>query len=376
MKSVIFSFIFLLSANALAEEYRALQTVGAIPKGSQITTTATKPKNGFFNPSKLDSSSPTGMQTVPNDSVVYVNSVNNKTKSADLTTLQSLAKDNQLVAAKSAFSANDQSCITKGTCTLTEDTAVYQSSKFNFFDWLRDLFGMGETKSLVTSGIDKTDPKAASAAVLSEKVAGTNRSLSGQNNSCTDLPPELRYDRLFQCGLQQALEAHRINKATGKVTSDTFIFNDFKNNELTGKMYFFNSEGQLTQTLDRNPIPVARGVNGFGSGDGSKTTPNGAIVTRSYNPPRAGNINDGIELLGLESGNKDIHSRGVLLHGSSPYVETWGCLGIAGTIDTDKAGVEQLGGRPLYLDELKSGLLKNGGVMIYNFSPKKASLCK
>ncbi|WP_413580700.1 hypothetical protein [Bdellovibrio sp. HCB288] len=376
MKSIAFIFIFLLSAQALADEYRALQPLGAIPKGSQITTTATKPKNGFFNPSKLDSSSPTGMQTVPNDSVVYVNSVNSTTKSADLTTLQSLAKDNQLVASKSAFSANDQSCITKGTCTLTEDTAVYQSSKFNFFDWLRDLFGMGEVKSLVTPAIDNTDPKAASAAVLSEKVTGTNRALNGQQNACTELPPELRYNRLFQCGLQQALEAHKINKATGKVTSDTFIFNDFKNGELTGKMYFFNSEGQLTQVLQKNPIPVSRGVNGFGSGNGSKTTPNGAIVTRSYSPPRAGNINDGVELLGLESGNKDIHGRGVLLHGWSPYAETAGCLGVAGTFDSDRGGREELGGRPLYLDELKSGLLKNGGVMIYNFSPKKASLCK
>ncbi|WP_413586735.1 hypothetical protein [Bdellovibrio sp. HCB274] len=376
MKSIIFSFIFLFWAQAYAQDsYRAIQPIGAIPKGTDISVKAVNPKNGFFNPSKLNSANPTDIQTIPNDSLLSVNSVKSKTKSADMDVLKSLADNDELVVNKSAFSANDQSCVTKGTCTLSSDTAVYQSSKFNFFDWLRDLFGMGETKSLVTPSIDeKTNPKSASAAVLAEKVTNTNRTLNGQNNSCLELPSELKYDRRFQCGLAQALEAHKLNKATGKVTSDTFIFNDFKDNELTGKMYFFNSEGQLTQVLQKNPIPVARGVNGFGPN--FRQSPNGAIVTRAYRPPRGGNINDGIELLGLEKGNTNIHGRGVLLHGSSPYVATWGCLGVAGTIDTDKAGVEELGGRPLYLDELKDGLLKNGGVMIYNFTPKKASLCK
>ncbi|WP_413577721.1 hypothetical protein ACLVWU_04675 [Bdellovibrio sp. HCB290] len=375
MKSIFFSFIFLLSAPAFAQEYRALQNVGAIPQGSEIKVQAVKPKNEFFNPKNLNPESPTDIPTIKRDTLLSVNSIKSKTKSADVDVLKDLAENDGLVVEKSAFSANDQSCITKGTCTLNSDTKVYQSSSFNFFDWLRDIFGMGEVKSLVTPTIDeRTNPKSAAALVMNEKATQANRAMSGQDKSCTELAPELKYNRLFQCGLAQALDAHRKNMATGKVTSDTFIFNDFKNGELTGKMYFFNSKGELAQVLPKSPIPVARGVNEFGAN--FRQTPNGAIVTRAYRPPRAGNINDGIELLGLENGNMNIHGRGVLLHGADPYAPTWGCLGVAGSYDSDSAGKEERGGRPLYLDELKSGLLKNGGVMIYNFTPNKAAQCK
>lgn len=376
MKFILSTFLILLSAQAFAQtSYRAVQPIGVIPKNSQIVLKNVDSKSTFFNPSATDSTTESGFKTVSNDSLLQVRSIQNKTKSADIDTLKSLATDNQLIVQKSAFSSADQGCVATGTCTLVEDTVVQQSSKFNFFDWFLDLFGLGKPKSVVTPAT-KFDPKAASSAAINEQITDTNRLLSGQNNICEDLPDSLKNDPKFRCGLQQALEAHKQNKASGKVTQDTFIFNDFANGQETGKMYFFNSTGQLTKVLEKNPIPVSRGVGGFGNGSGSKKTPNGAIVTKSYNPPRGGNIKDGIELLGLESSNKDIFGRGVLLHGWSPYAETAGCLGVAGTINTMKAGQEELGGRPLYLDQLKQGLLKEGGVMIYNFTPAKAQLCK
>ena len=77
-----------------------------------------------------------------------------------------------------------------------------------------------------------------------------------------------------------------------------------------------------------------------------------------------------------ESGNKDIHSRGILLHGWDPYNPTSGCLGVSGNIQTRKRGSRTLGLPPPYLDQLKKGILKDGGVLVYNFTPNKKDLSK
>lgn len=381
MKSIVFTFLILLNAHAFAQTtYRAVQPLGAISKGSQISVKSVGTKSTFFNPNQTDSTTESGFKTVSNESLYEVQSIKNNDSSADSTTLKSLASSGDLVLNKSSLNSADQNCVTAGTCTLNYDTPVYQSSKFNFFDWFLNLFGLGDKpKSLVTAPKDISDPKTSAAAASTALVTNTNRTLSGQNNACTDLPDSVKNDPTFKCGLQMALESFNKNKAAGKVSSDTFIFNDFADGEMTGKMYFFNSQGQVAQVLDKNPIPVSRGAGGFGSGGGSKKTPNGAIVTRRYSPPRSGNIVDGIELVGLESGNKDITGRGVLLHGWNPYTYTAGCLGVQGTFQSVKLGyADEMGGRPLYLDQLKSGLLKDGGVMIYNFTPDKVreGLCR
>ncbi|WP_413560356.1 hypothetical protein [Bdellovibrio sp. HCB209] len=381
MKFTLCTFLILLSAQAFAQTtYKAIQPLGAIPKDSQISVKSVGTKSTFFNPNQTDSTTESGFKTVPNDSLYEVKSIKNKDTSADSTTLKGLATSGDLVLNKSSLNAADQSCVTAGTCTLTADVPVYQSSKFNFFDWFLNIFGLGDKpKSLVTPPTDIADPKASAAAATTAMVTNTNRTLTGQNAVCEDLPDSVKNDPTFKCGLQMALDSFKKNKASGKVTSDTFIFNDFADGEMTGKMYFFNSEGKVAQVLDKNPIPVSRGVGGFGAGTGSQKTPNGAIVTRRYEPPRAGNIKDGIELLGLESGNKDITGRGVLLHGWNPYTYTAGCLGVQGTFESGKLGyADEMGGRPLYLDQLKQGLLKDGGVMIYNFTPAKVreGLCR
>ncbi|WP_413294892.1 hypothetical protein ACLSU7_07260 [Bdellovibrio sp. HCB185ZH] len=380
MKFILSTFLILLSAQAFAQTtYRAIQPLGAISKGSQISVKSVGNKNTFFNPNQTDSTTESGFKTVSNDSLYEVQSIKNNDSSADSTTLKSLANSGDLVLNKSSLNSADQGCVSKGTCTLNYDAPVYQSSKFNFFDWFLNLFGMGDKpKSLVTP-TDITDPKSSAAAASTALVTNTNRTLSGQDNVCADLPDSVKNDPTFKCGLQMALDAYKKNKASGKVTSDTFIFNDFADGEMTGKMYFFNSQGQVAQVLDKNPIPVSRGAGGFGAGTSSQKTPNGAIVTRRYDPPRSANIKDGIELDGLEAGNKDIHGRGVLLHGWNPYTFTAGCLGVQGTFESRKLGyADEMGGRPLYLDQLKSSLLKDGGVMIYNFTPAKVreGLCR
>lgn len=183
-------------------------------------------------------------------------------------------------------------------------------------------------------------------------------------NEINGKPPE--------CGLKQAQAAYESAKASGKVTNDIMIVNDFKTGAAKGKMYFVHADGSMATNVGvPNPIEVARGDGGFGNGGGSGRTPNGAIYTGAYRPPRGGNVKDGIDLYGLEPGNKDITGRGVLLHGWNPNSVTHGCLGIPGTLTTGR-GRANFGN---YLDILKTGLLRNGGVMIYNFTPAKAAQC-
>lgn len=173
------------------------------------------------------------------------------------------------------------------------------------------------------------------------------------------------------CGLRQAQEAFLKAREQGKVKNDIMIVNDFSNGAAKGKMWFVNSNGTLADVGVPNPIEVARGYGGFGSAPGRGGTPNGALYTTAYRPPRAGNISDGIELNGLEAENRNTIGRGVLLHGWNPSSVTQGCLGIQGRLTTGR-GSRNFGN---YLDRLKGGLLKNGGVLIYNFTPKKASGC-
>lgn len=354
--------------------------VGAIRKDSTIKVKKVESTSSFFNPAVKSTTTDTGFETVDNNSLYRVQTIESPDTSSDTADLKALANNNQLVVNESDLSASDSGCASSGGCTVSNDIPVYKTGGFDFWNWFLNLFGLGEKpKSLVTPVAATTGPKEAEAFAVAKKVEQANTMLGQQKEmvpACQNaLPDNLKNDAKFNCGLRQALEAFKKAKAEGKVEKDIFMFNDFSSGGVMGKMYFFNSDGSLANVIDKNPIWVSRGEGGFGQGAGSMRTPDGAIATKAYRPPRGGNIRDGIELVGLEAGNKDIYSRGVLLHGWDPYTPTQGCLGVAGTIDTMKRGRSELGGDPPYLDQLKQGLLKDGGVMIYNFTPNKVSQC-
>lgn len=354
--------------------------VGAIRKDSTITLKPVDAKSSFFNPAVKSTTSETGFQEVDNNTLYKVKSLKTSDTSSDADDLKALSSNDQLVVSKTDLGSGNAGCATSESCTLSSDIPVYKTGGFDFINWFLNLFGLGEKpKSLVTPVQEKFTPSQAMASAMSEKIEKSNKLLGPSKEvipACTNqLPDHLKDDKKFGCGLQQALDAFKKAKADGKTSKDIFMFNDFSSGGVMGKMYFFNSDGSLAQVLDRNPIWVSRGEGGFGQGKGSMRTPDGAIMTKSYKPPRGGNIRDGIELVGLEPGNQDIFGRGVLLHGWDPYTPTQGCLGVAGTIDTMKRGRATLGGEPPYLDQLKRGILKDGGVMIYNFTPNKVSKC-
>ncbi len=368
------------TAHAESPSYEAVLPVGAIRKDSTISLKPVDTTSLYFNPAVRNTTTETGFQSLDNNTLYKVKSFSTLDTSSDADDLRALSANDQLVVSKTDLSGADTSCATSESCTLSADIPVYKSGGFNFFNWFLNLFGLGpKPQSLATPVNKKSTPAEAMASAVEQKVEQTNKIL-GQTKevlpACAkELPDSLKNDRKFTCGLQQALDAFKKAKAEGKTSKDVFMYNDFSSGGVMGKMYFFNADGSLAQVLDKNPIWVSRGEGGFGKGKGSMKTPDGAIVTKPYNPPRAGNIKDGIELEGLEPGNQDIFGRGVLLHGWEPYAPTQGCLGVAGTLDTMKRGRDTLGDKPPYLDQLKKGLLKDGGVMIYNFTPTKLNQC-
>lgn len=177
------------------------------------------------------------------------------------------------------------------------------------------------------------------------------------------------------CAMNQAREAYQNAQKNGRKVADFMVVTDFSDGGTTGKMWFMGPMGNKVNLGVPNPLEVSRGSGGFGAGVGSQRTPDGAVITRAYRPPRGGNILNGIELDGLEAGNRDIHGRGVLLHGWSPGQPTQGCLGIAGTLQT-RSGTNAVLGGVDHFKTLAEGPFRQGGVVMYNFTPAKASDCK
>lgn len=176
------------------------------------------------------------------------------------------------------------------------------------------------------------------------------------------------------CALSAARNAYLNAQKGGRRVADFMVVTDFSDGGVTGRMWFVGPMGNLVNLGVPNPLEVSRGQGGFGAGAGSFKTPNGAVITRAYSPPRGGNIMNGIELDGLEPGNRDIHSRGVLLHGWTPGQPTHGCLGIAGTLQTRSGTNATLGGAN-HFDTLASGPFRQGGVVMYNYTPDNKTKC-
>lgn len=172
------------------------------------------------------------------------------------------------------------------------------------------------------------------------------------------------------CAIRAAQAARQNAIKAGRKVSNFMIVNDYSAG-LPGRMWFLNPQGQKVSVGSvPNPLVATGGKGGFGAGAGSEKTPNGAMITGPYHPPRGGNIKNGIELYGLEPGNQDIHSRGVLLHGADPNYYTRGCIGIPGRLQLANGANRVLGGAD-YFTELATGPLASGGAIIYNFTPSE-----
>lgn len=360
-----------------SEDLTATKTVlplGALSKNTTITWDNVDASQTYFVPGssagsydKANSSGLLNIKSIANSSL-------NETDNSDL---QSRIASNSLIVQKSDLKKSSPNCLTaSGTtgCTLQNDVAVSGSSFFDligkFFSMLNPFNWFKSKEQATEEGNNKVAKAMSDVIEKGNSVASGNAKPSCGPETGTAAPASA----LGQCGVRQAINAYHENKS--KIDQDIIIFNDFSDGGLSGKMWFLNPDGTPANIIGKNPIWVSRGEGGFGAGAGSKRTPNGAIMTKSYRPPRSGNINDGITLVGLESGNRDIESRGVLLHGWDPFGYTAGCLGVAGTIDTDTRGRRVLGSPPPYLDELKQRLFSKGSVMIYNFTPAKKDLCK
>jgi hypothetical protein len=362
----------------------AVQPIGTIPAGSTVSMKPVNPQDTYVDPSQKNASG-TELKTIPNKNLYQVTALKTKSATPETADMQALIKKQQLLVQQIDIANQQSACMqTTGTidCNIQNNIPVFKSGAFDFLpmfaqmanftadDVLKDEPARNKSRSYSKSEAYTT--------VLNHKINQVNKKLGGKDtdiNGCNKpVIAAQNKSPQFMCALKKAQAAYNDGKVSGKVKKDIFIINDFSTGGVTGKMWFVNADGTLATVTDKNPIDVSRGEGGFGHGKGSLKTPNGAIVTRAYRPPRAGNITDGIELDGLEKDNADIHSRGVLLHGWNPQNPTAGCLGVSGAIHIDGRD-NILGNIPHYLDDLKQGLLKDGGVMIYNFTPKKADGC-
>lgn len=381
----VYLTLLLVAHFANASDSQSLLPLASVPANATISLVPVKAANGvtYFIPNYNGTIA--NFTNVSNSSLYSVSSISNADyTAAEEAKLQALMQNSQLMIQQSEL--NTANCKNNGvgmSCTTTQPTTLLKSGAYDFMKLYGQAFKMDEPpkRSIETdSGAEtkKVSQDEAMVEVMNKATDKLNRTQSNlaAEDCLKETPQKLRDDALRSCGLKQALDAFQKAKSQGKVKKDIFVFNDFADGDISGKMWILNADGTEAKILESNPIPVSRGEGGFGNGVGSLRTPNGAILTKAYNPPRAGNIRDGIELVGLEPENQDIHKRGILLHGWDPYAPTQGCLGVPGAIDTGTKGKRTLGGVPPYLDLLKKDLLKEGGVMIYNFTPKKASLCQ
>lgn len=376
-----------LAADEIVNHSTSLAPFGALPAKSKVSFERVADPNTYFT-----RSTPNGISSfegVPQDSLLKVKSFTSSEPSTpDTDDLQALVQNQALMIQKSELTSSSPLCQTANNlmnCTLNSDLPVYQSGTFDFLGQFLKILNPLTWFRALRGSEPATDKDVAQA--MTDTIARANSLTSGNAQSTlqkceedgpfqnVNLDADFQGDQNLKCGVQQALEAFR--KHRDRIQSEIIVFNDFSDGGRLGRMWFLNRDGRLAKNVLRdNPIPVSRGKGGFGPGVGSLKTPNGAIMTKKYDPPRSGNIKDGIELVGLEEENKDIHRRGVLLHGWDPYNSTSGCLGVAGTIETRAKGERVLGAAPPHLDQLKKNIFKEGGVLIYNFTPAKKDLCK
>lgn len=382
MKCLIFLLISwilppVLAAEKIAMDSESVLPIGALPKNSHITLEPVDPSKNYFVPGKE------GYDTTPARNLYNVKTLEHaEPETSDAADLQALTSRKSLIVQRTDLQNFSANCLNSNSCILQNEVPVYKSG---FFDFMSSLFGgpahwfqpeNAEERTPEGANLEATDRLGQLINKGNAKASANGKSISKDcdTDKMKARTAKLGTDKTSQCGIEQALQAYKKNKS--RIKKEIFIFNDFAHGGTMGKMWLLNSDGTPAKLLDQNPIRVSRGPGGFGSGKGSLKTPNGAVLTKAYKPPRGGNIKDGIELVGLEPENQDIFERGVLIHGWDPYVTTQGCLGVAGTLDSRRRGRSTLGPPPPYLDQLKKNLLKDGGVLVYNFTPDKKAQCK
>jgi hypothetical protein len=381
--------LLLLSSPAPAAEKSSLEGMsvspaGGLSKGSSVTLEPADPSKTYFE----SSLSKTGNFDTMDAKSLY--NVKFSPPVGPLTSedheLQGLANMNKLLIQDVDLRQHSPNCVlssAKTTCILQNDVPVFTSGLFDIKSYMLSKLGsLGRKSAHATEPSDQNrDHEIVEAMGTTLKrvhstVSGNQKSIikdCDEKNRAFNLGP--KSDEATHCGIQQAIQAYQENKH--RIKKDIIVFNDFGRGQLTGNMWFLNTDGTPAKVLSENPIPVARGVGGFGTLHTSNKTPDGALLTNAYNPPRPGNVKDGIELEGLEAENKNSKDpRGILIHGWNSNAPTHGCLGVAGTLNTKTRGKRVLGTSPPFLDELKKTLFQDGGVLIYNFTPKKKDLCK
>jgi hypothetical protein len=176
------------------------------------------------------------------------------------------------------------------------------------------------------------------------------------------------------CALKKAQEAAAAAGRSGRKVSSVMVITDFSGGGPQGKMWIVNIAGNPVRLSGGvpNPVPISGGRGGFSSRGRSNGTPAGAHITRPYREPRGGNILNGIEMDGLEAQNKSTLRRGVLIHAWDPSQPTQGCIGIPGTLKTKSSGTHSNLGGANYYDTLSRTTFKDGGNIVYNYTPQLA----
>ncbi|MGZ3842250.1 MAG: hypothetical protein ACXVCA_09195 [Bdellovibrio sp.] len=362
----------------------AVMPAGTIPKGSTFTVEPSNSSVSYFDPAVMKTNlDPAVTKTNGNelfeqikaDSLYQIQSINTTDSSLEMADLKLLIARQQLMIQQNQMQNNPNlNCMQAGAglnCTALTNIPAFNATPFNFADQYANLIGT----SNVSPPFDSTNESHSMVHAVQNRVFETNKKISDAGKPCEEKNLEYSTNEKMNCGIKQALDVYKKAKKKGEITNEVFIFNDFSNGSVTGKMWFINSNGSLANILDKNPIDVAGGEGGYGNEDGKLKTPDGALKTLPYRYRKEKQIKDAIALAGLEENNKNALARGILIHAWSPYAPTLGCLGMPGSYDSSTAGKRDYGGTPKYYDQLRDGFLKNGGVMIYNFTPNKAKAC-
>lgn len=375
-----FAFVGQFSHAENGSPSQAIMPAGTIPKGSTVTLQQVNAGDTFYDLSQRKNSGNELFQQVNSEALYNVQKLQSGLADAELANVQALISQQQLMIQQNDFKNSMSNCVPSFpamTCTAANNIPVFMPTTFNFADQYASIMDLPYTPSSTYS----SEPYAQYQA-LDKKIAEVNKKNAGPKSlapNCPDkVPDELKSNPTLYCGVQQAIKALTKAQSEGEISikNNVFIFNDFSSGGVTGKMWFLNSDGSPANIMKKNPILVSRGKNGFGSRDTSFKTPDGALKSLPYKYPLDGNIKEAIRLAGLEPQNKNTFGRGIFIHGWDPLTETNGCLGIPGSYESKSAGKRQYGGTPQYYDELKKGLLGNGSVLVYNFTPKKKDSCK
>lgn len=380
---------------------------GFIPAGSRIQVQALPADAPVFQ--NNGKSGPRTVESVPTDQYLKVNSLSGAkyTNPGDAADMRNRLKDGSLRVSSDQLKAS-AACAGSGdsqVCDVKRELSVSQSAPMEPSAFAAAVTGepvakaagieaglvqgMGDRLNSLNSAAGKPGVVPNCEASGSAKAAGSGGlaaflsalagagAAGGSGDSGSGFGG-FSGGSLNKCALQKARALYEKNKG-GRVKSDLMMVADFSSGRSPGKMYLVSaSTGQLANVPGvPNPMDVAGGNGGFddrgaGRGCGNNKTPGGGLVLNPYTYIGGAIVKDGMSFSSLEpSKNGSAIDCGVKLHGWNPNQFTQGCFGICGSLN----GNSNLGGAN-YMDILKNGPLKNGGNLLYSFTPQEANDCK